>query len=59
MGWFGVSMNTPSQRGKAMLAAIGVDPTDLAYSGLDLGSPDCLTAARRARIIAERDSLRE
>ena len=50
---------SPSQRGKAMLKAIGVDPTDLGYSGLDLGSPDYLTAARRARIIAERDSLRE
>jgi uncharacterized protein DUF6398 len=59
MGWFGVSANTPSQRGKAMLKAIGVDPGDLAYSGLDLGSPDYLTGARRARIIAARDRLRD
>ena len=57
MGWFGVSVNTPAQRGKAMLRALGVDPTDLGYSGLDLGSPDHLTATRRARIIAARDSL--
>lgn len=55
MGWFGVSANTPSQRGRAMLAALGVDPADLAYGGLDLGSPEYLTADTRARIIATRD----
>ena len=58
MGWFGVSANTPSQLGKPMLAALGVDPTELAYSELDLGSPDYLTAARRADIIEFRDRLR-
>lgn len=55
MGWFGVGAGTPSQRGKAMLRALGVDTTELAYSELDLGSPDYLTAARRAHIIEIRD----
>ena len=55
MGWFGVSANTPSQRGKTLLTAIGASPNALSYAGLDLGSPDYLTSRRRARIIAARD----
>lgn len=56
--WFGVSQNTPSQRGRTLLTAIGVQPADYIYGPLDLGSPEYLTAARRARIIADRDRFR-
>ena len=58
LDWFGVSANTPSQRGKALLRAIGVDAAPYGYGGLHLGSSDYLTAARRAGIIAARDRFR-
>jgi hypothetical protein len=58
LDWFGVSSNTPSQRGKALLKAIGVDAADHTSIRLDLGSPDYLTAARRASVIAQRDLYR-
>jgi hypothetical protein len=40
------------------LRAIGVEATDYAFGPLDLGSPDYLTAARRAEIITARDRYR-
>jgi hypothetical protein len=55
LDWFGVGANTPSQRGKTLLRALGSDPGDIAYGPLDLGSPDYLTAARRAQLITARD----
>jgi Domain of unknown function (DUF6398) len=58
LDWFGVSPNTPSQRGRALLQAIGIETPPYAYGGLDLGSTDYLTASRRAAIIAARDLYR-
>ena len=55
LDWFGVGANTPSQRGKTLLRALGSAPGDIAYGALDLGSPDYLTAARRAQLITARD----
>jgi hypothetical protein len=52
----GAGKGTPSQRGKALLAAVGVDATDYAYDPC-LGSPDYLTAATRTDIVAARDRL--
>jgi hypothetical protein len=59
LDWFGVSANTPSQRGRALLQAIGVDAAAYSYAGLELGSADYLTGGHRARLIASRDLLRE
>ncbi|SDX58063.1 hypothetical protein SAMN05660209_00760 [Geodermatophilus africanus] len=53
LGHFGVG--SVSQRSEPMLAAIGVDPHDRAE--LELESPAYLTAARRRRLIADRDRL--
>ncbi|MCW2705565.1 MAG: uncharacterized protein JWQ37_3560 [Blastococcus sp.] len=58
LDWFGVSANTPSQRGRTLLRAIGVEATDHAFGPLDLGSPEYLTAARRAALIDARDLYR-
>jgi hypothetical protein len=58
LDWFGVSANTPSQRGRTLLEVLGVGAADYAYGPLDLGSPEYLTSARRARIIAARDRYR-
>jgi hypothetical protein len=55
LDWFGVSANTPSQRGRALLRVIGIEATDYAYGPLDLGSPEYLTATRRAALIEARD----
>ncbi|RBY78961.1 hypothetical protein DQ238_11330 [Geodermatophilus sp. TF02-6] len=57
-GWFGVGATTPAQRAKPILQALGVDPSDFAYGLSPLGSPDHLTAATRAEVIAARDRLR-
>ena len=58
LNWFGVSANTPSQRGRTLLEVLGVRAADYAYGPLDLGSPEFLTSAHRARIIAARDRYR-
>ena len=58
LDWFGVSGNTPSQRGRTLLEVLGVRAADHAYGPLDLGSPEYLTARRRAHIIAARDRFR-
>ena len=55
LDWFGVSSNTPSQRGKSLLTAIGAGPDAVTFASLNLGSPDYLTARRRAALIATRD----
>ncbi len=52
--WFGLAGGSFSQRSEPFLRAIGVEPGDR-YGAMDLGSPDYLTAARRAAIIADRD----
>jgi uncharacterized protein DUF6398 len=53
LGWFGVG--SASQRSAPMLAAIGVDPHQPGERELE--SPAYLTAARRRRLIADRDRL--
>ena len=58
LDWFGVSPNTPSQRGRTLLQALGVEAADYPYGPLGLGSPDYLTAGRRASLIAARDLYR-
>ena len=58
LDWFGVSPNTPSQRGRTLLQALRVEAADYPYGPLDLGSPDYLTARRRASLIAARDLYR-
>src|SRR5262249_47803977 len=50
---FGIHQGGLSRRAEPMLRALGVDPYQ--YGAIDLGSPDYLTSARRARIIALRD----
>ena len=55
LDWFGVAANTPTQRGKSLLRAIGLDQGALSYGQLDLGSPDYLTTARRRSLIEKRD----
>ncbi|WP_100497726.1 DUF6398 domain-containing protein [Geodermatophilus chilensis] len=55
--WFGVGPTTPAQRAKPILLALGVDPSGFAYGFSPLGSPDYLTAATRAEVIAARDRL--
>jgi Domain of unknown function (DUF6398) len=57
MQFFGISQGSVSQRSEVFLRAIGVDPADR-YGSMDLGSPDYLTAARRAEIITLRDHYR-
>lgn len=57
MGFFGINPGNVSQRSEPLLRAIGVDPYDR-YWGMDLGSPDYLTSARRAQIITLRDHYR-
>ncbi len=54
---FGLAQSTFSQRSAPFLRAVGVNP-DEQYGRLDLGSPDYLTSARRARLIADRDRCR-
>lgn len=56
LDWFGVSPNTPSQRGRSLLQAIGAAVPE--YGPLHLGSPAYLTAARRAALITDRDLYR-
>ena len=53
LGWFGV--RSASQRSEPMLSAIGVDPHQPGERELE--SPRYLTAARRRRLIADRDRL--
>ncbi|GEL20515.1 hypothetical protein PA7_43520 [Pseudonocardia asaccharolytica DSM 44247 = NBRC 16224] len=55
-GHFGLGRSTVSPRSKPLLRAIGVAPEQ--YGGMDLASPDYLTAARRGQIIADRDRYR-
>ena len=55
LDWFGVSANTPSQRGRTLLQTIGLDAADHTYGPLDLGSPEYLTSGRRAALIDARD----
>lgn len=56
---FGLSAATVTQRSKAVLRAAGAPPPPTEpVSAVELGSPDFLVAARRARIIAERDRFR-
>jgi Domain of unknown function (DUF6398) len=50
---FGVGANTPSQRGRPMLKAIGGEM--LPWGEVVLGSPDYLTSARRREIVRRRD----
>ena len=54
MAHFGLT-GSPSQRGTALLRAIGLGPHDPA--GTVLGSARYLTAGRRQQLIAERDEL--
>ncbi len=56
-GWFGVAPASPAQRARPILQALGVDPDGYAHGSSALGSPDHLTAATRAEIIAVRDRL--
>jgi hypothetical protein len=56
LGHFGMGQGSVSQRSQPLLKAVGVDPHQ--YGGMDLGSPDYLTASRRERIIADRDRYR-
>ncbi|MGH3906690.1 MAG: DUF6398 domain-containing protein [Pseudonocardiaceae bacterium] len=56
VGHFGIAQGGVSQRSEPLLRAIGVDPHQ--YGAMDLGSPDYLTSARRAQIIAFRDDYR-
>lgn len=53
---FGISQGGVSQRSEPLLRAVGVDPRQ--YGAMDLGSPDYLTSARRAKIVALRDEYR-
>jgi hypothetical protein len=56
LGHFGLSQGSVSQRNEPLLRAIGADPRQ--YGGMNLGSPDYLTSARRERIVALRDRYR-
>lgn len=56
LGWFGVD-GSVSDRAGVMLRAVDVDPSEQ-FGIVDLGSPQYLTAARRAEIIARRDHHR-
>jgi hypothetical protein len=47
-----------SQRAEVFLKAIGVNPYDQ-FGQIDLGAPDLLVAARRARIIESRNRYLE
>ncbi|UOY01864.1 DUF6398 domain-containing protein [Blastococcus sp. PRF04-17] len=49
---------SPASHAKALLQAIGVDPDGYAYGDGHLGSPDYLTGAHRAGMVADRDRLR-
>jgi hypothetical protein len=53
---FGLGQGSVSQRNEPLLRAIGADPHQ--YGGMNLGSPDYLTSARRERIVALRDRYR-
>jgi hypothetical protein len=56
---FGLAAATVTQRSKAVLRAVGAPPPPAEPTGgVELGSPDYLVAARRARIIADRDHFR-
>ncbi|SNR31140.1 DUF6398 domain-containing protein [Blastococcus mobilis] len=55
MACVGVRASSPSQRAKPLLRALGIDPDLWAYRESPLGSPEYLTAGRRAEIIAARD----
>jgi Domain of unknown function (DUF6398) len=54
---FGLAPATVTQRSKAILRAAGAPPTEQT-GAVELGSPGYLVAARRARIIADRDHFR-
>ena len=54
---FGLAPATVTQRSKAILRAAGAPPTEQT-GAVELGSPGYLVAARRARIIADRDRYR-
>jgi hypothetical protein len=54
--WFGTA-GSPAQPAKALLAAIGVGPEGYAYGDGHLRSPDYLTGAHRAGMVAARDRL--
>lgn len=56
--WFGLSAS-PSSQAKALLKAIGVDADGFAFGDGHLASPDYLTGAHRAGMVAARDRLRE
>jgi hypothetical protein len=55
LGFFGVGANTPSQRGKALLNAIGAEQG--LYGQVHLGSTDYLTSAHRRQLVEWRDRL--
>jgi hypothetical protein len=55
--WFGVGPARPGQRAKPILQAFGAEPDVYPYGLSSLSSPDHLTSATRAKIIAVRDSL--
>ena len=57
LAWFGVHGGV-SQRAEVFLKAIGVNPYDQ-FGQIDLGAPDLLVAARRARIIESRNRYLE
>jgi hypothetical protein len=57
--WFGLPGGSPSSQAKALLKAIGVDAEGYSYGDGHLGSPDYLTGAHRAGMVAARDRLRD
>ena len=54
LAYFGVSANTPTQRGRPMLTALGGEL--LPWGEVVLGSPDYLTSTRRRELVRMRDS---
>ncbi|MGH3568610.1 MAG: DUF6398 domain-containing protein [Pseudonocardia sp.] len=52
---FDIGQSSVSQRSEPLLRAVGVSPQ---YGTMNLGSPDYLSSARRAQIIARRDNHR-